>query len=377
MLASFWEPDMSVLALALMVFVVLDVAMGRAWTIPIAVVLAVILVQGWATTAPIALALLGWAIVAFGFRWFDPGPRPRWIAPVIVSAAALVVLWIPSVVQQLRSNDGNLGLMVRFFRAPHAVLGVTQAYKLTSLQLGTEPPWAGAALPLRPFETVVSTASAPAVPILAVLFVVAVIFAAVRRDRSLALGLTVLVVIAAEIISLSRLIGDVFVEIMQPTWICGFGAALAAGWCLFSPLPDGLRRRIAPVLGTVLTVAVLGFGTANTVQAVQGPAGPPEQDRVLERLADPRCRSPGGRTGRSWCSRTGSSRATSSTASVPRSWPRRSTATASTSSSSRAWPTATARSAPSPGGPCSSSGSHWRRTARRATAGRSSARSIP
>ena len=75
MLASFWEPDMSVLALALMVFVVLDVAMGRAWTIPVAVVLAVILVQGWATTAPIALALLGWALIAFWFGWFGTATR--------------------------------------------------------------------------------------------------------------------------------------------------------------------------------------------------------------------------------------------------------------------------------------------------------------
>ena len=59
MLASFWEPDMSVLALVLLVFVVLDVAMGRAWTIPVAVVLAVVLVQGWATTAPLAARVVG------------------------------------------------------------------------------------------------------------------------------------------------------------------------------------------------------------------------------------------------------------------------------------------------------------------------------
>jgi hypothetical protein len=257
-------------------------------------VLAVILVQGWATTAPIALALLAWALIAFWFGWFrdrdeasgERAPRQRWVAPVIVAAGALVLLWIPPVVQQLRSSDGNLGLIVKFFRAPHDVLGVTDAYKLTSLQFGTKPPWAGAALPLRPFETVVSTASTPAVPILLVLLVAAVIFAAVRRDRSLALGLTVVVVITAEIISLSRLIGDVFVEIMQPTWVCGFGAALAAGWCLFSPLPAGLRRRLGALLGTVLTIGVLGFGVANTVQAVQGPARPPAQDRVLERLAD-------------------------------------------------------------------------------------------
>ena len=294
MLTSFWEPDVSVLALVLLVFLVLDVAMGRAWTIPVAVVLAVVLVQGWATTAPLALALLVWAVVAFAFRWFsardeasgDRSPRPAWIGPAIVSAGALVVLWIPPVVDQLQPGTGNLGLIVRFFRMPHHVLGASDAFKLTSLQLGTRPPWAGAPLPLKPFESIVTTNTAPTVPILLVVLAAAVIFAAVRRDRSLALGGTVIVLIAAEIISLSRLIGPVFVEIMQPTWVCGFGAALAAGWCLFSPLGGGIRRGVTRIGVPVLTIAVLGFGAANTVQAVRGPDAPPAQQRVLERLAD-------------------------------------------------------------------------------------------
>ncbi len=293
-LASFWEPDVSVLALVLMVFVVLDVAMGRAWTIPVAVVLAVLLVQGWATTAPIALALLVWGLVAFAFRWFAPrdatsgtrAARQSWLAPAMVSAAVVVVLWIPPVFQQLRPGTGNFGLILRFFHTPHTVLGLTDAYKLTSLQLGTRPPWAGAGLPLQPFESVVSTSSAPAVPILLLLLVAAVIFAAMRRDRSLALGATVIVGIAAEIVSLSRLIGPVFVEIMQPTWVCGVGAALAAGWCFFSPLRGGARRAVARVGVPVLTIAVLGFGVANTIQAGQGLAAPPAPDQVLEHLAD-------------------------------------------------------------------------------------------
>ncbi len=257
-------------------------------------VLTVLLVQGWATTAPLALALLVWGLVAFAFRWFAPrdaasgdrAARQSWLAPTIVSAAAVVVLWIPPVFQQLRPGTGNFGLILRFFRAPHTVLGLTDAYKLTSSQLGTRPPWAGAALPLRPFTSVVSTGSTPAVPILLFLLVAAVIFAAARRDRSLALGATVIVVIAAEIVSLSRLIGPVFVEIMQPTWVGGVGAALAAGWCLFSPLRGGARRAVARVGVPVLTIAVLGFGIANTIQAGQGLAAPPPQDQVLEHLAD-------------------------------------------------------------------------------------------
>jgi hypothetical protein len=296
MLASFWEPDMSVLALVLLVFVALDVAMGRAWTIPVLVVLTVVLVQAWATTAPLALALLVWALVAFGFGWFrtpdegegeeEPRPRRRWVWPALVSVGALVVLWIPPALEQVRRGTGNVTRMVDFFEARHHVLGISDAYKLTSLQLGTRAPWAGAPLPLRAFEPVVSTHSSPAIPVLLVLLVVATIVAAWRRDRSVALASIVLVAIAAEIVSLSRLIGSVFVEIMQPTWVCGFGAALATGWCAYSCLRGGTARAVARVAGPVLALVILGFGCANVVQAVHGPDAPPPQDRLLARAAD-------------------------------------------------------------------------------------------
>jgi hypothetical protein len=294
MLASFWEPDMSVLALTLLVFVGFDVAMGRAWTIPVLVVLTVILVQAWATTAPMAIALLVWALVSFGFGWFRardggdgaPAPARRWVWPAIVSLGAFVVLWIPPAIDQLRRGTGNVTRMVDFFRADHEVLGLSDAYKLTTLQLGTRAPWAGAPLPLRQFEPIVSTSSAPVVPILLVLLVITTIVAAWRRDRSVALASIVLVAITAEIISLSRLIGSVFVEIMQPTWACGFGAALATGWCAYSCLRGRAARVLTRVAGPLLALAILGFGCANVVQAVHGPDAPPAQDRLLARAAD-------------------------------------------------------------------------------------------
>jgi hypothetical protein len=294
MLASFWEPDVSVLALVLLLFVALDVVMGRAWTIPVLVVLTVLLVQGWATTAPVALALLVWALVAFAFRWFtppaetddSPPPRRRWILPAVVAAGAFVILWIPPAVEQLKKGTGNLTRMVDFFRARHHVLGISDAFKLTSLQLGTRPPWAGAALPLQPFEPIVSTRGASAVPILLGLLVVATIIAAWRRDQSVALASIVIVAIAAEIVSLSRLIGPVFVEIMQPTWVCGFGAALATGWFAYSCLRGGAGRIVTRIAGPVLVLAIVGFGCANVVQAVHGPDQPPAQDRELARVAD-------------------------------------------------------------------------------------------
>jgi hypothetical protein len=293
MLASPWEPDISVLALLLLVFLVFDLARGRAWTIPIAAVVAAVLVQGWATTAPIAVALLAWGIVAYGFGWFsapptagEPAPGRSWRRPALVAVGVVLVLLVPPVLQELRSDPGNITLMARFFRHSHEVLGLPDAYRLMSLQLGTRPMWAGARLPLMPFEAVVNPAVAPVVPIVGLLLLAAVIFAGARRDRSLALGLTAVVAVVAEVVALSRLVGAVFVEIMQPTWAVGAAAALAAGWCAYAPLRGTFRERVAMVVAPVLAVAVLGFGVANVALALDGPPPPPREDQVVQTLAE-------------------------------------------------------------------------------------------
>ncbi len=294
MLASPWEPDVSVLALILLFFVVSDVALGRAWSIPVAAVITTLLVQGWATTAPIAMALFAWALVAFAFGWYaacedggsDRAPRERWRRPALIAGGALLVIWTPPFVQELRSNPGNFTLMARFFSQSHKVLGFSDAYRVTSLQLGIRPPWAGAPLPLIPLVPVVNPAAAPAVPIIVVLLLAATVFAALRRNRSLAFAVSAIVAILAEIGALSRLMGDVFVELIQPGWVCGFAPVLAAGWCAYSPLRGTVRRRVAQVALPALTVAVLGFGVANMVQAAHGPPAPSRQDQVAQQLAD-------------------------------------------------------------------------------------------
>ena len=326
MLANPWEPDISVLAVLLLIFLAFDMASGGAWTIPIAAVVAALLVQGWATTAPIAIALFGWGVVAFAFHQYrvrahtqaamfaeagppsaateravgqsadgdprregtdgDPGRGGSWRWPAVVTVGLLLVMAIPPLVQELRSDDGNITLMARFFRHGHDVLGFPDAFRMLSLQLGTRPIWAGAPLPLFPFEAIVRLDAAPVVPVILVLFVAALAFAAFRRDRSLTLGLTVAVVILAEIVALSRLVGEVFVEIMQPTWAIGAATALAAGWCLASPLRGETRSWVRRIGGPVLAVVIVGFGVANTALAFDGPPPPPRADQAVGNLAD-------------------------------------------------------------------------------------------
>jgi hypothetical protein len=297
-LASPWEPDISILLLTLTIVLAADVALGRAWSILGLTVLTVLLVEAWATTAPVAAVLFLWAVGAFAVRAVvrrapvprssedGPSGRRTWLLPVILSAVVLVVAWIPPVVQQVRTSPGNLGLIVKFTRQSHVTLGLGSAYRATALQLGTKAPWTGWALPLQPFETVVNTRAAQVVPLVLVLLIAGCAFAAIRRDRSLVWGITAAIAVVTMIVALSRLVGDLFVEIAQPTWAIGWAALIAAGWCGYAPLHAPAKRRVLRVALPALSLVVLLFGCLAVADATAGPPQNPPVDRVAQQVAD-------------------------------------------------------------------------------------------
>ncbi|HEY7439026.1 MAG TPA: hypothetical protein VIC35_06475 [Acidimicrobiia bacterium] len=300
-LAGPWEPDVSILALALTIVLAADVVLGRAWSIPALTVLTVFLVQGWATTAPVAAVLFLWAVAAFIVRAFahrapvdnSNGANSRaaahhraWLLPVIVAVAVLVVSWIPPVVQQLRTSPGNIGLIAQFIRQPHTTLGLADGYRAVALQLGTRAPWMGWALPLQGFVSEVNTHAAQVVPVVLVLLIAGCAFAARRRDSSLAFGATATLAVLTMIVALSRLVGGLFVEIVEPTWAIGWGALLAAGWCGYSPLGARTRRTILRVAVPALSIVVLLFGSLALADATGGPPANPPVDRVVRQVAD-------------------------------------------------------------------------------------------
>jgi hypothetical protein len=298
-LASPWEPDISMLLLTLAIVVAADVALGSAWSILGLTVLTVLLVQGWATTAPVASVLFLCAVVAFTVRAFmhrepatdssaraAPPGRGSWLLPAILSAVVLVLASVPPIVQQLRTSPGNLGLIVSFVRQPHVTLGLGEAYRATALQLGTKPQWMGWALPLQGFVTTVNTHAAQVVPVVLVLLIAGCVFAAIRRDPSLAFGAAALIAALAMILALSRLVGDLFVEIVEPTWAIGWAALLGAGWCAYSPLHARPKRRILRVAIPALSVVVLLFGCLAIADATAGPPVNPQVDRDVQQVAD-------------------------------------------------------------------------------------------
>ncbi len=297
LLADPWEPSLSILALVLLVLVVTELALGRAWAMPVAAGLATVIAQAWATTAVMAAVLLGWGVVAFAARWrrylqadtaadAAPDGGAAWHRPTVVSALVLLVLWVPPVVQQLRGDPGNVTLMWRFFTAAHSAFGLVPAYRAVSIELGLKAPWMGFAVPLRPFVPVIDETAGALVPVALLALLAGGALAARRRDPSVALAASVLVMVVAGVVALSRLVGDPFVEVLDPTAAYGFACWLAAGWCLISAGRGARRVRLATILVPALTAVVAVFSVLNTVAAADAPKRPSNDERAVRVLAD-------------------------------------------------------------------------------------------
>jgi hypothetical protein len=294
--ASPWEPSVSVVALVLLTLVVTDLALGRAWMMPVAAALATVIAQAWATTTVMAAVLLGWGLVAFALRRrvalttaSGPAPVPEpgaWRRPALVSSAVLVVLWLPPLVEQLRDHPGNVTDMWRFFTASHTTFGLVPAYRAVAIELGVRAPWLGFTLPTRPFQPVVNEQAGALVPIALVALLVGGVVAVRRRDQSVALAVTVALLVVAGVLALSRLIGEPFVEVLEPAAAYGFACWLAAGWCLIASTRGRTRARVDAVLLPVLTLAVVVLGVHNVAIATDAPKPVTNDERAVQVLAD-------------------------------------------------------------------------------------------
>ncbi len=272
-----WEPHITVLPLTLLLFLAADAASGRSWSLPLVAGVASFLAQSYAVLAPVAGGLFGWAVVSVAVpawrRRKEPSSAPpsRWGGGrnvALVTTAVMAVLWLPTVLEQLLEEPGNVTQMIDFFGSSHDTLGLRGAYHAVAIQFDHRAPWLGNDLRFVPFTTTVDTGGRFRLP-LALLALVAATVASFRRRRvePTVLALTVLVAVGAGLVGLSRLVGDVFPWILEWTAVLGLGCWLAAGWCAYCALRSEHRARLRRILVPGLSAAVLVLGAVNMVDA--------------------------------------------------------------------------------------------------------------
>lgn len=266
--ANPWEPHGLLLPCAALVVLAFDAAAGRWWTLPIVAATASLLAQAQATLLPFALALGALATTGVLVRAFRrPAERAAAVRALGVTACLTGLLWAPSVIQQVTGEPGNLSAMVRSLDRPEPVLGLADGIRLVAIQLGSRGPWLGWATPLDGFGLTVDPGGAPAVPLGAVALLVALVVAARRRLPSGLLAATAALAAVVGALSLSRLLGPVFIWIPQWTRVLGFACWLAVGWVFATALPARLRARLRAPLVAVLLVAGVGLSLVNVVEA--------------------------------------------------------------------------------------------------------------
>ncbi len=136
-----WNPWVAVLPFFTYLLLAWSLADGDVVVLPWLVGVGTYIVQAHVSYAPL---VLGAGLVAALMAWRAPrsahGGGVR--MPVLIALGTGVVLWLPPLVQQLFSDDGNLTAIIEFFRdPPEAQAGWRLAWGIMGTELGPPGAW--------------------------------------------------------------------------------------------------------------------------------------------------------------------------------------------------------------------------------------------
>ena len=274
-----WNPDITVLAFVLLALVAWSMSCGEAWALPVGVAVGTFLVQthvgyGLVTAVLLLAGVAGAAITGWRRRRDAHHPeRVRsWIRMGVVTAAAVAVLWLPVVIQQVRDEPGNLGVLLRFFRDHGREHSYGDAWHVVAEQLTVVPDWLHGHVVRNLYSGAVDLSGATPVAVWALVLVLAGVLAWRRTKDAFRLDVLVVLTIVAAVVSVSRIVGEIFPYLVTWTWAVGMLTWLAIAWSVIRWWQtrdgvDGRVGRIALTIGAAALVVVCGFNTVDAATA--------------------------------------------------------------------------------------------------------------
>ncbi len=272
-----WNPYVTVLPFALLIFLTWAMACGDRWALPVGVAVASFDGQSHIGYVPLALPLVGlgavWLVVVT-----PRGDRRRLIVPVAAAAAVGAVMWVPVLTQQLTNHPGNLQNALDWFHTGgpgheqrHTL---RDGWRLVSSAYGARPEWLLGTRPLI-FTAEPMALYAPVVP--GLLVVVAASSAVLWWRKVLGARQFIVVWLVTSVIGIvatGRTVGPIFAYRMGWSWVLGMlsGVLVAwAGWRLLTGWRPALESR---VLVPVCLAVVAGLAVVSSVAHVR--AGTPD-----------------------------------------------------------------------------------------------------
>ncbi|HEY7134519.1 MAG TPA: hypothetical protein VIB48_05590 [Acidimicrobiia bacterium] len=284
-----WNPYVTVVPCLLVILLGWSLVEGDRWSAPLFAATGTFLVQAHVEYAPLVGVLGIGGLVVLVVRELRGHGRAglRTVAaPLGISLAIAVVLWIPPVVDQVTNQPGNLGVLIRFFREHHPGHSASVAYHVVARELSWRPSWLVHWGPIHAATGEVDTSRAP-LPF-ALLAIAAALVATWRRAPSARnLLLVVLASWAVGFWSVTHVVGPLYPYLLR--WLDALGAAtwLAIGWAVWSVLPRRRQNAFAPALAIVLVTGLVAASVVATVAAARSPIPYAAQSRTLTKLQKP------------------------------------------------------------------------------------------
>jgi len=284
-----WNVSITVLPFGLLVFLVWELACGRARSLPAAAAVTTFCVQTHVGYTVLALPLLLWGVAWLVVpAWRDRRSRATsgeaaatWSdlrRPALLSLALLTALWLPPVAEQFVGREGNLGRIVEYLTAEHDeedghTLG--DGVRLVSSQFGLSPQWVTGKKELTAFTSEPASLTSAPVPVFLGAYAAALVVLWRRGSRSARrLAMTVTFTLALGVIWVSRIIGPVFdyrLGWLSVLAMIAFVVIAWAAWLLVAERTGpGLARGVG--LAAVVPLVVLGARSADDGAAAGTPA---------------------------------------------------------------------------------------------------------
>jgi hypothetical protein len=283
-----WVPSIPVLPFGLLVFLTWAMACGETWALPVAAGVATFCVQTHVGYLPLALVLLAWGAAWLVMR-ARRGARDRLngepvttrdvVRAGVISAAVLVVAWLPPLIEQQVQSPGNVRKVAEYFREPDTNDGVHtvgDGYAIVSGQFGLSSDWLTGARAPSPFTGEPDVLRSPPTPVLLIPFAFAAFLLWRRRswDACRLIG-TLALALCVGVVSVMRIIGPVFAYRVRWTWVLAMEAMVVVAWTAWMLLSSRAPRAEPRWPVPVLVSALLTLTAVNTVSAAR--AGTPQE----------------------------------------------------------------------------------------------------
>ena len=250
-----WNPSVTVLPFGLFLFLVWELACGSAWAIPMAAVVGSFCVQTHVGYVPLVLPLLG-----LGVAWAGRSARAAVILPLIATVGLLSVLWRPPLVEEIRTDPGNLTSIVDYFRHSHEPRhSLGDGYADLAVQLSAAPEWVTGHLHLTPFTVEPDVATGAPIPVLALPVLAAAVFWwRQRRFTPLRLLAVAAASTALGVVAVAQVRGPLYHYRLGWTRVVAMATAVGAAWALWTAVverePRAERRVLVPLCAVALVL---------------------------------------------------------------------------------------------------------------------------